>query len=278
MRKIHLLLAWLPFLAATTGATKDIKLMSGVPVEFEVPSAPPSLAQRVRKNAEPVRMSIRLPENYDPARPVPVLLFLSGGDGGGGGEMHQAMPFLGSEGYVLCNMPLFKQNLEGETPDQQLSLTPLDGPYALPAFRLLLDELRRLVPNLDPARSIAAGFSNGANALALLLWTGDPDLLSLFSHFALIEGGFWLGTDVDSTTGVRFKRATFAALAGKRVCVAYGDQTSPPDRIPWIQDARTTIEALGNAGVAVTAQPMPGVGHDFPPQEMDKTRRWLLGK
>ena len=126
---------------ALTGARADdppaIKLIPGTPVEFAVPGLPPTLAQRYRKQVgEPVRMSIQLPADFSPDRSYPVLVFLSGGDGGGGGEMHLARPFLGDQGYVLCNLPLFKPDIAGDNPDQQLTITPRDAAYALPALRM----------------------------------------------------------------------------------------------------------------------------------------------
>lgn len=275
--------AWITMLAlglslvegAQAGGT--VKLQPGVPVEFEVPEAPPSLAHLKRgTQGEAVRMTIKLPVGYDESRTYPVLVFLNGGDGGMGGELNMAEPFLGGGDYILCNMPLFKRNVEGATYDQQLGITPLDASHALPALRLLCDELRRRVPNIDESRSVLAGFSNGANTAGLILWAGDADLLARFSSFILIEGGFWLGSDrpgPDSST--RFAISTLAGLQNKRVLVMYGDQTNPPDRIPWIKDAQAAVAALRRAGVDAVAHPMTDVGHDFPPAEMAKAKAWL---
>ncbi len=256
----------------------EVRLIPGTPVEFEVPAAPPSLAHLYRQKSEPVRMSIQLPADYSPSRSYPVLVFLSGGDGGGGGELHMARPFLGAEGYVLCNFPLFKKNIAGATPDEQLSVTPLDADHALPALRLLLDELRRRVPNIDESRSVFAGFSNGANTAALILWSGDRDLISRFSTYILIEGGFWLGMDYDRWSGAKFAVPSFDSFADKRLLFVFGADENPPDRIPFIKDARTTIEVLREAGIDTAEWPMRGVGHDFPPHEMDAIRAWLLPK
>ena len=266
---------------ALTGARADdppaIKLIPGTPVEFAVPGLPPTLAQRYRKQVgEPVRRSIQLPADFSPDRSYPVLVFLSGGDGGGGGEMHLARPFLGDQGYVLCNLPLFKPDIAGDNPDQQLTITPRDAAYALPALRTLLNELRRLVPRQDASRSVLAGFSNGANTAALLLWSGERDLLDRFSTYLLVEGGFWLGLDQDRWSGATFQRPDFAPLAGKRLLFAYGANERPPDRIPFIQDARATVEVLRRAGVNATGWPMADTGHDFPEPEMSRVRSWLL--
>lgn len=255
---------------------KEVKLIPGVPVEFDVPSAPPSMAIQLRHSSEAVRMTIKLPADYDPGKSYPVLVFLNGGDGGMGGELQNAEPFLGSEGYILCNMPLFKRVVDTDKDELKWSITPADGPYALEGFRVLFDELRRLVPNIDKSRSVLAGFSNGANSAALILWTGDQDLMGQFSSFVLVEGGFWLGSDTDRETGVQFQPATFSGLENKRVLVMYGEQTMPADRVPWIKDAQNTVTAMKKAGVNVAELSMPDIGHDFPPNEMARAREWLL--
>jgi hypothetical protein len=253
-------------------------LSPGKTLEIEVAGTPPSLADIKRAtNAKSVRMAVKLPDNYEAGRSFPVLVFLNGGDGGNGCELHQAEPFLGGTNFILCNMPIFKQDLEGDTADRQLSITPLDGPYAAPAFHTLFQELHRLIPNIDESRSVLAGFSNGANTTALILWTGDQELLARFSAFVLIEGGFWLGSDrIAEWPDVRFKQANLSGLARKRILLMYGDQTAPADRIPFIQAARKTAAALRQAGVEVAEMPMTNVGHDFPPAGMARAREWVL--
>lgn len=258
----------------------EVKLIPGTPIEFEVKGTPPTLAKLARQQPnETVRMTIELPADYDASKSYPALVFLNGGDGGFGGELNMARPFLGGAGYILVNLPLFKQNVAGETDDERLLVTPLDAPVALPAFKVLLDELRRLVPNLDESRSVLAGFSNGAFSIALMVWAGDADLLSRFSTFVLIEGGFWLASDrVEAASKITFQPARLTGLAGKRFLIMYGDQTNPPDRIPWIADARKSAAALQKAGVAVTELPMKNTGHDFPAAEAERARAWVLGE
>ncbi len=266
-------------LALCLGATQghsEVRLIPGTPVEFEVPSAPQSMANQIRNQThEPVRMTIKLPKDYDPARSYPVLVFLNGGDGGKGGELNMAEPFMGDAGYILCNIPLFKKVEPSDRDEVKWSITPVDGPYMLPAFRLMLDELRKRAPNIDERRSVLAGFSNGAAAIAVVLWSGDPDLLSRFGSFVLVEGGFWLGSDCDHESGLRFARATFSALRDRRVIIAYGDQSTPADRVPWIRAARETVDALKRASVDVVEVPMPGVGHDFQSDQMARIRSLL---
>lgn len=268
-------------LAAGSGWAAEsapVKLIPGTPVEFEVADAPRSFACIRRSNeTQSVRMSIKLPAGYTKEKSYPLLVFLSGGDGGWGGELHQADPFLGGQGYVLCNLPLFKRDFGGKTDDQQWTITPLEADHALPAFRLLLNRLRELVPNLDPARSVLAGFSNGGHSAALLMAYGDEDLLSRFSTFVLIEGGFLLGAERSEIwPETRFKSADLARLRAKRVLLAYGDQREPPDRVPYIADAHRAADALSQAGVKTFLLPMKDTGHDFPATAMERAREWVL--
>ncbi len=269
---IALMCAWV---GVTTVCAQDVKLTPGVPAEFDVSSAPPSMAIQMRHSSESVRMTIKLPAGYSAEKSYPVLVFLNGGDGGMGGELNMAEPFLGSQDYILCNMPLFKRVVETDKDEVKWSITPADGPYALAAYQILFAELRRLVPNIDSSRSVLAGFSSGANSVALLLWIGERELLDTFSAFVMVEGGFWLGRAEDRESGIKFQRANFAGLDGKRVLLLYGDQVMPEDRIPWIADAKESATAMAEAGVNVKALPMDAVGHDFPAAAMEKARAWL---
>lgn len=261
------------FFTWATNGPAEVRLIPGTPVEFEVPAAPQSMANQLRNQThEPVRMTIKLPKDYDPARSYPVLVFLNGGDGGKGGELNMAEPFLGEAGFILCNIPLFKKVDPSDRDEVKWSITPLDGPYLLPAFRLMLDELRKHVPNIDERRSVLAGFSNGAAAIAVVLWSGDPDLISRFGHFVLIEGGFWLGSDGDYESGLKFRPADFAGLKSQQVIIAYGDQATPADRVPWIRAARATVEALKRSNANVQEVVMHGGGHDFDADAMRSIR------
>lgn len=272
------LMAALSALFAVPSHAGALQLVPGKTYEVEVKGTPPSLADLKRvTHATSVQMAFKLPETYEAGRTFPVLVFLSGGDGGNGCELHQANPFMGGTDYIVCNMPIFKRDVEGATDDEKLSITPLDAEYAVPAFRVLFDELHRLIPNIDDSRSVLGGFSNGANSTGLILWSGAADLLARFSSFILVEGGFWLASDrPDPASKLRFRPATFSGLAGKRVLVLYGSQTQPADRVPFIQDARRTVAALRQAGVDATEMPMADTGHDFPPAEMAKARAWVL--
>ncbi|MCO6401201.1 MAG: hypothetical protein J5I99_08255 [Verrucomicrobia bacterium] len=272
---VGLAISMLAWSSASLARAQDVKLTPGVPAEFDVPNAPPSMAIQLRHASDAVRMTIKLPADYDLNKSYPVLVFLNGGDGGMGGELNMAEPFLGGEGYILCNMPLFKRVVETDRDEVKWSITPADGPYALAAYRILFGELSRLVPNLDPSRSVLAGFSSGASGVALLLWIGERELLDVFSAFVMVEGGFWLGRTEDRESGIAFQRGNFSGLDGKRVLILYGDQTMPEDRIPWIADAKETGAALQAAGVNAEALPMNGIGHEFPADVMEKTRAWL---
>lgn len=256
----------------------DVQLAPGKTIEYTFSGTPPSLADLMRKTgATSVQMAFKLPDTYTPDRKFPLLVFLSGGDGGNGCELHQATPLLGNTDYIVCNMPLFKRDIEGETMDEQLSITPLDAEYAIPALKMLLDELHRLIPNIDDSHSVLGGFSNGANTAALVLWSGDRELLSRFAMYILVEGGFWLASDrPDPSSRIRFQPASLSTLAGKRVLVAFGDQTEPSDRPPWIKSARDTVAALKKAGVEAAEMPMTDTGHDFSAEGMLRARAWVL--
>ena len=262
--------------AMGTSPLRAANLSPGSTIEFRVEGVPPSLADLFRNNRiEPALLTVRLPLTYNREKDFPILVFLSGGDGGTGGELHQAEPFLGGTDYILVNFPQYKAVLDGETVDKQLTITPYDTTYATGAIKMILDALDEEIPNIDRSRSIFAGFSNGANTAGLVLRSGDQDLLDRFSLFILIEGGFWMAPDQAGPAERPDPEANLAGAAGKRVLIMHGDQTDPPDRIPWNADARKSFEALLKAGVQATLQPMTNVGHDFPPAEMAVAREWV---
>ena len=111
----------------------EVKMIPGVPIEFEVPGAPDTLAKLIRnKPDESVRMTIKVPADYDPSQTYPVLVFLNGGDGGFGGELNMAEPFMGGGDYVLVVLLRDKTWLEYipfiPSPPNEVASTPVGMP------------------------------------------------------------------------------------------------------------------------------------------------------
>src|SRR5205085_11729548 len=59
-----------------------------------------------------------------------------------------------------------------------------------------------MIPNLDPKTSVLGGYSNGGNALAVLLSALDPTTLKHFKRFFFIDSGVdWTGYQRYKTLG-----------------------------------------------------------------------------
>ena len=58
-----------------------------------------------------------------------------------------------------------------------------DAKYMWPFFRSMLGKLDELVPNIDPARRVLGGFSNGAHAAQGLIDESDGEVARRFSAF-----------------------------------------------------------------------------------------------
>jgi predicted esterase len=230
-------------------------LQPGSLFSVSFPDMPPTLSDQCDHNGIKPRMTVFLPQNYDPQRRHPVLIYLSGGSGGTGGNPDVARRISDEKDYVCVNLPLFKEKVEGSG-DARLLLGDADYRFAWPLYRTMLDKLAELVPNLDPAHRILGGFSNGAHMTAGLLDDSDGEVSQRFSAFFFVAGGGRL--------------RHYDQLKDRRMLMLYGDNASPK-RIQEIHDAAV------QAGAKVTLHVMKGVGHAFPPSEYPAVGDWLRG-
>jgi phospholipase/carboxylesterase len=110
--------------------------------------------------------------------------------------------------------------------------------------------------DLDPARIVAGGFSNGANTAAALLLL-HPHLLRGAALFA--AGAPLQGREPDPVD-----------LSGVRVFLGSG-RTDP---VTTIDQARLLASQLQERGARVRAEEHPG-GHQITPRVLDRARAWF---
>jgi phospholipase/carboxylesterase len=110
--------------------------------------------------------------------------------------------------------------------------------------------------DLDPARIVAGGFSNGANTAAALLLL-HPHLLRGAALFA--AGAPLQGREPDPVD-----------LSGVRVFLGSG-RTDP---VTTIDQARLLASQLQERGARVRAEEHPG-GHQITPRVLDRARVWF---
>ena len=220
------------------------------------PDLPPTFEELVDPKGIPPQMTVFLPKNYDPARKHPLLIFLNGGAGGRGGNPGVARALTEDTDFICVNLPLFHQAAPGSA-GYNFIIREADGKYMWPLHKRMLAELERTVPNIDPARRIIGGFSNGAHSVAALIDGSDGEIARLFSAFWFVEGGG------------RMKR--FELLRGKPYLMVSSNAKSRPR-------AQQICDTAKAAGVLASFVYKDVGKHDFPTSAYPAVREWLFGQ
>jgi len=195
---------------------------------------------------------LTLPANYDATKKVPLVVWLAGGEGGN----QPNKSFLPAGDFVLVGLPYPK----GANNPKQANMV---GDYAKvwAYHRFMLEEIAKIIPNLDRSRSIIAGFSNGGHAIdGMLRLSSGPKLTDFFGIFIIADGG---GT-VYSSLG------TLPDLKGKFAYVCWGSEIGSNKA-----DASTLPGLFKAKGAAAVGSEMAGVGHAFAETEKPKIAEWL---
>jgi hypothetical protein len=195
---------------------------------------------------------LKLPANYDNAKKYPLVVWLGGGEGGN----QPNGSFLPAGDFILVGLPYPK----GANNPSQANMV---GDYAKvwPYHRFMLDEIAKVIPNLDKSRSIIAGFSNGAHAIdGMLRLSAKPRLTDHFGVFIFVDGG---GTGYTSLGALPDLKGKFAYACWGELKGSNKPNTS---HLP---------AALKTKGATVVGSEMAGVGHAFGETEKPKIAEWL---
>lgn len=196
--------------------------------------------------------NLKLPANYDKAKSYPLVVWLGGGEGGNTPDGS----FLPAGDFITVGLPYPK----GANKPAQANMV---GDYAKvwTYQRFMLDEIAKVIPNIDKSRSIIAGFSNGGHAIdGMLRVSGGPKLTEYFGIFIFVEGG---GTGYSSL-------GELPDLKGKFAYACWGGEKGSNK-----PDASYLPAALKAKGATVIGSEMAGVGHAFAPSEYPKIAEWL---
>ncbi|MGD2174627.1 MAG: hypothetical protein PVJ27_04420, partial [Candidatus Brocadiaceae bacterium] len=177
------------------------------------------------------------------------------GSGGNGGTAAPGPAITEGRDFVCARMPLFKESIAPLNDRNRWSRLFIDNDADViwKAYRVMLQKLHAVVPNVDPSHSAMGGFSNGANTAAVLLNTRPAELLEHVRAFFFIEGGGHL--------------EQYEALSGRPLLLLQGEESGR-----WLTRVR---DRAREAGAEVHHALMPGVGHGFPAPERVRLRRWL---
>jgi hypothetical protein len=252
----------LNLLLAVSGLAADGPLAPGRETTWEFPDLPPTLRVLSLGRPEIPRVTVYLPEDYTPDRTFPLVVMIGGGDGGMGDTASFPRSIVGDRGHVCVSMPSYKTALAPMAPDEtnrwtRIIIRPDDGPIIWRNYRVMLDQVRAAVPNLDPARSVFGGFSNGAHSAAAVLSHPQEaaEFLARFRYFVFVEGGHRIRPAAD-LTGAKF----LLLRGGKRPEDIFLEQTKPR-----LKSATATWEEFV----------MPGVEHEFSHEGQAEVRRWI---
>lgn len=242
-----------PVTGAPAAEAPPMKLVPGAAFTIPFPELPPPFYALYQNKDVKTRMTVFLPRNYDPARKHPLLIFLGGGDGGDAGNPGVARALSEERDFICVALPLFREKVPPKEPGNdraRILLQEADAKYAWPFYKQMLAKLEAAVPNIDPARRVLGGFSNGAHMTAYLINQTDGEAAARFSAFILGDGGGGL------------KR--FDLLKGKPLLEVCG---------LW----RPKPEKANEAGVKLTIHIMAERKHAFPASEYPVVRAWLRG-
>jgi hypothetical protein len=196
--------------------------------------------------------NLTLPAGYEAAKKYPLVVWLGGGEGGN----TPSKAFLPEGDFILVGLPYPK----GANNPGQANMV---GDYAKvwTYQRFMLDEIAKVVPNIDKSHSIIAGFSNGAHAIdGMLRLSSGPKLTDYFGVFIFADGG---GTVYSS-------KGNLPSLKGKFAYACWGSEKGS-NKLATSQ----LPKALKAKGATVIGSEMAGTGHAFAVTEHPKVAEWL---
>lgn len=216
----------------------------GETITFEFPDLPKDKQDHV------AACKIRLPTEYDPTKPMPLLLWFSPGQGSN--EPKGGLPLVDGATWAVAAMP-YPTNAtlpQFAVGDGQMSVI---RNYHMAMLKKLIES----IPNVDPKLRFAAGFSNGAHCVGTYLADGEKEFIEYFRGFIIIEGGCT-------------RKDTRKPLRNEFAYVAWGD--SPGNTEGYMAGMKAAVKA---GHMQVTTHAMKGVGHGFPIAEQSEVKTWV---
>ena len=195
---------------------------------------------------------LTLPANYDATKNYPLVAWLGGGDG----TNSPKSSFLPEGDFIVVGLPYPKAAINPSQPG-------MVGDYAkVWAYqRFMLDEIAKIIPNIDKSRSIIAGFSNGGHSIdGMLRLSSGPKLTDYFGIFIFADGG---GSAYSSKGNLSNLKDKFAYACWGEL---KGSNRLATSQLP---------KALKAKGATVVGSEMTGVGHAFADSEHAKVAEWL---
>ena len=214
------------------------------------------------EEAEPC-LSVRLPDDFDPAKKYPLLVYVPGSHGGPKGNIGNAQTIAGPKGWIVASLPLFKKSVDREEVSGGLIVSMEDYQTISKAYRIMLGKLFELAPNIDREKSAMVGFSNGAITISILISNHDEFILTHFKNFCIVDHGMFHLTDLHK------KNARDC-----RYLILVGDQDDMGREVK-IRQSKLMQDAYKLLDVNLSYQILKDTGHEFQDRHMELVGKWL---
>lgn len=203
------------------------------------------------ERGQPARCELRIPGNYDPVRPVPLLVWFGGGKGSH--KVNGARELVDFDEFLVLALPY----PEGRLP----RLAVKEGEDAIDAFwefqRPMLERVIEMVPNISEDVRIAGGSSSGGHLVGSALdrkWRGFCDY---FTGYVLHEGG--------TSPDMEYR----GTRSSHRLLVTYGEET------PHMEWQRYFMERIGEQSGRFTFLGIPDAKHGLTGKGRGMIREWI---
>ena len=200
---------------------------------------------------KPAQCQLSVPKNYDPRRPVPLLVWFSGG--AGSHTVGSAKGVVDFDTFLVLTLPY----PNGRFP--RLAVNAGDG--EINTFwefqKPMLERVIELVPNISETVRIAGGSSSGGHLVGSALdqrWRGFCDY---FTGYVLHEGGH--------CPDMKYK----GARSSHRILVVYGENSTAKE---W---QKYFMEQFDQARGRIDYIEVPGAGHGLNGAGKQRIRAWI---
>ena len=241
------------------------ELTPGKTIEILFPkeNLPPTLYTMMTGTETPPCLTIRLPDDYDPCKSFPLLVYVPGFHGGPKGNIGNAQTIAGPRGWLVATLPLFKKSVDANEPMGGLIVSLQDYPAISKAYDIMLGRIFEMVPNIDREKSAMVGFSNGALTIAVMVSSHDEFILTHFKNFCLVDHGMFHLSDLHKKFA---KDCRYLILVGDKEDMG---------RDLKIRGSRLQEDEWKLLGVNLSSYVMKDTGHEFQDRHMLLVGKWL---
>lgn len=224
----------------SSGGKLDDRVKAGASIHLDFPDLTPD------RRDQPAALNLRIPDKYDPTKPVPLIVWLGGGDGGN--SAGSCAPLVDQSEFLMVGLPYPKG---ANNPGQANMVGEFDDIWDF--HKTMLNKIAELIPNIDPNIRIVAGFSNGGHAIDGMM--KEKEFRQFFKAFVLIDGGTNAGK--------------YSGMSGNYAYIAWGENS------PQANSSQEVAKSAKRGRMTTELHQMDGVGHAFPVEEKALVKKWI---